>query len=314
MAISVITPHYNDPDGLLQVYKCLLEQTQTSWQWVIVDDLSDSNTCDKVQNWYQGIKDDRIKLICNSQKTNASVCRNLGADSANYENLVFLDSDDIISTNFIANRQLEFNDFVVLKNTAIIDQNDEVQYSPKLTGNYLDYFLQARFIWPITAIVWKKKYFNTIGQFNAQLPRLQDVELAIRAMQNSENYVVVDNEVDFYYNVKPIRSRKNFLKPVCDATYIFIDELLQTQNLTKDQLSLLSGYYFMNTKYLERSESRKEASLVHRNLLLFYKKRHIGLLNCVFGLAVLKLFVWNMLSPSLFLRINRRIFKPSVEY
>jgi len=193
---------------------------------------------------------------------------------------------------------------------AIVDQNGEVEFSEKVTGNYLNYFLQARFIWQTTAIVWKKAYFNSIGQFNPKLPRLQDVELAIRAMQNSENYTVVDNEVDFYYNVKPIRSRKNFLKPVCDATYIFIDELLQTQNLTPHQVTLLSGYYFMCTKYLERSESKKEAHLVHRNLLLFYKKGYVGFFEVLIGVISLKLYTWHLFSGMQFLRVNRYVFKP----
>lgn len=310
MSISVITPHYNDPNGLLQVYECLLAQTQASWQWVIVDDLSDTNIREKIQDWHQIIDDDRVKLFFNAQKSNASVCRNTGADTALYENLVFLDADDTISPNFIANRQIEFNDFAVLKNTAIINQDNETQFSAEITGNYLDYFLQARFIWPITAIVWKKAYFNAIGQFNPRLPRLQDVELAIRAMQNSVNYKVVDNEVDFYYSVKPIRSRIFFLKPVCDATYIFIDELLQTQNLTQYQLSLLSGYYFMCTKYLERSENRKETRLVFKNLRLFYKKGYVGFFEFLIGVISLKLYKWSVFSGIQFLRVNRYVFKP----
>ncbi|WP_417857385.1 glycosyltransferase family 2 protein [Xanthomarina gelatinilytica] len=310
MSISVITPHYNDPTGLQQVYKCLLAQTQASWEWVIVDDFSDENNQKKILDWHQGIEDDRVKLICNTQKSNASVCRNAGADTSLYENLVFLDADDTIRPNFIANRKIEFNDFAVFKNMAIMDQNKDVQFSAEIKENYLDYFLQARFIWQTTAIVWKKAYFNSLGQFNPQLPRLQDVELAIRALQNSVNYIVVENEVDFYYSVKPIRSRKNFLKPVCDATYIFIDELLQTQNLTKYQLSLLSGYYFMNTKYLERSESRKEVGLVHRNLMLFYKKGYIGFFQVLIGVISLKLYEWQIFSGSQFLRVNRFVFKP----
>lgn len=310
MSISIITPHYNDPNGLQQVYKCLLEQTQASWEWVIVDDFSDENNQKKILDWHQGIEDDRVKLICNTQKSNASVCRNLGADSALYGNLVFLDSDDTITSSFLKSRQIEFTDFAVFKNTAVIDQHGEIQFTPQIAGKYVDYFLQARFIWPITAIVWKKAFFNAIGQFNPQLPRLQDVELAIRALQNSVNYIVVENEVDFYYSVKPIRSRKNFLKPVCDATYIFIDELLQTQKLTKYQLSLLSGYYFMNTKYLERSESRKEVGLVHRNLMLFYKKGYIGFFQVLIGVISLKLYKWQIFSGSQFLRINRFVFKP----
>lgn len=97
MSISVITPHFNDYDGLLQIYKCLLAQTQASWQWVIEDDLSDTNIRKEIRDCRIDIKDDRVKLICNAKKSNASVCRNLGSNNAIYENLVFLDADDINS-------------------------------------------------------------------------------------------------------------------------------------------------------------------------------------------------------------------------
>ncbi|WP_347372868.1 glycosyltransferase family A protein [Aequorivita sp. Q41] len=310
MPISIITPHYNDPKGLEQIYKCLLEQREQSWQWVIVDDFSDITIQREIQDWCHRLNDNRIKLSCNKEKSNASVCRNLGADFALYENLVFLDADDIITPNFIDKRLLDFNDFMVFKNTGTIDQNKQTQFSPKLTDNYLDYFLQARFIWPITAIVWKKSFFYAIGKFNPKLPRLQDVELAIRALQNSKNFIVVDNEVDFYYNVRPIRSRKNFLKPVCDATYIFIDELLQTQQITSYQHSLLKGYYFMCTRYLERSENKREAHLVFRNLWLFYKKGYVHFFQFLIGAVCLNLYKWNVLSGTQFLRFNRFVFKP----
>ena len=312
MPISVISPHYNDPNGLLLVYSCLLAQKNAKWQWIIVDDLSEETIRKELKEWHQSLKDDRVKLIFNTTKTNASICRNLGADNALYENLVFLDSDDTISPSFIENRQIEFKDFAVLKNTAVINQNKEVQFSKKVKDNYLNYFLQARFIWPITAIIWKKEYFNSIGQFNPKLPRLQDVELAIRALQNSENYKVIDNEVDFFYSVKPIRSRKNFLKPVCDATYIFINELLQVQYLSQYQLSLLKGYYFMCTKYLERSNNKKEIYLVRRNLYLFYKKGHLNFIQVLIGLISLNFYKWNIVSGTQFLRVNRYIFKPKM--
>ena len=313
MSISLITPHYNDPNGLQQVYKCLLAQTQASWQWVIVDDLSDPRIRKKIQDWHQLIEDDRVKLICNAQKSNASVCRNIGADAALYNRLVFLDSDDTISNDFVSNRLIQFKDFVVFQNNAVKDKQGRVEILKAVKGSYLNYFLQAKFIWPITAVLWDKSFFNSIGQFNSQLPRLQDVELVIRALQKSTDYLVLDNPVDFYYNVIPIRERRNFLKPVCEAVYLFISELLNTSSLNKEQISLLSGYYFLCVKYFERSGSLENVGLVQRNLMLFYKKGYIGLLNCIFALVVLKLFAWNMLTPSLFLRINRRIFKPSVK-
>ncbi|KXN98422.1 hypothetical protein LS48_11805 [Aequorivita aquimaris] len=311
MSISIITPHYNGPDGLLQVYKCLLAQTEATWQWVIVDDLSELSIRKKIQDWHEDIEDDRVKLIFNTHKRNASVCRNIGVDFALYNHIVFLDDDDIISSNFVANRLIKFQDFAVFQNYSIIDKHGNIEIKKPLETRYLNCFLQAKFIWQTSCILWNRSFFNSIGQFHSQLPRLQDVELAIRALQQSSDYLVLDNTVDFYYNVIPIRERQNMLKPVCEAVHLFISELLNTSSLNKEQISLLSGYYYLCVKYLERSGSLENVDLVQRNLMLFYKKGYIGLLKCIFGLTVLKLFVWKMLSPSLFLRINRRIFKPS---
>ncbi len=279
MSISVITPHYNDPTGLQQVYKCLLAQTQASWQWVIVDDFSDDNNQKKILDWHKQIKDDRVKLICNAQKSNASVCRNIGAVAAIYNSLVFLDSDDTISSVFVANRLIQFKDLAVFQNYAIIDKHGDIEIKKPVEGGYLNCFLQAKFLWQTSCILWDRSFFNSIGQFHSQLPRLQDVELVIRALQKSTDYLVLDNPVDFYYNVIPIRERRNFLKPVCEAVYLFISELLNTSSLNKEQISLLSGYYYLCVKYLERSGSLENVGLVQRNLMLFYKKGYIGLLN-----------------------------------
>lgn len=313
MSISIVTPHFNDPNGLQSIYTCLQNQTAANWEWVVVDDLSDSKIRIQIREWFGSLQDTRMQLICNSTKTNASICRNLGADAAQYNRLVFLDSDDTISIDFVANRLIQFKDFAVFQNYAIIDKHGDIEIKKPVEGGYLNCFLQAKFIWQTSCILWDRSFFNSIGQFHSQLPRLQDVELVIRALQKSKDYLFLDNPVDFYYNVIPIRERRNFLKPVCEAVYLFISELLNTSSLSKEQISLLSGYYYLCVKYLERSGSLENVGLVQRNLMLFYKKGYIGLLNCIFGLTVLKLFVWNMLSPSLFLRINRRIFKPSVK-
>lgn len=309
MPISIITPHYNDKNGLLQIYKYLQAQTESNWEWIIVDDCSELNLIQKVQAWHKTIEDDRVELILNSEKSNASVCRNIGAERSHFENLIFLDADDRISENFVANRLIEFNDFAVFKNFGIINQNGAIQFSSDHGQNYLDCFLNARFIWQTSTILWKKSYFNSIGRFNLNLPRLQDVELAIRALQNSSSYTVLDNQVDFYYSVKPIRERKNFVKPVCEAVNLFISELLDTSKLNNTQKKSLSSYYYLCTKYLERSESFVDAPYVRQNLKLFYQKKYIGFMEYMMGDVALKLFIKNLLSGHNFLRVNRYLFK-----
>jgi glycosyltransferase involved in cell wall biosynthesis len=310
MGLSIITPHYNDLEGLKRIYSCLQEQTNAHWEWVIVDDVSEKSILNEVKAWYDLLVNEQVKLICNSDKTNASVCRNLGANAAENDIVVFLDADDYMTSDFVANRQVEVVDFVVFKNTAIDDKYEGVRILPKTTGNYLDHFLKAQFIWPITSILWNREFFNTIGEFDDKLPRLQDVELSIRALQKSTSYRVLDNSVDFYYRVKPIRERKNFVQPVCDSVYLFISELLDTSNFTKDQLTLISSYYYLCVKYFARSGHIENVELVNRNLKLFYKKSSITLVNFLIGFLVLKLYSWKIISKKFFLRTNRYVFKP----
>ncbi len=310
MSISIITPHYNDLEGLQQIYLCLQEQILADWDWVIVDDKSDTETQQELQKWLGSLLHSKVQLFLNTEKTNASVCRNLGADLAKTDNLVFLDADDVISNAFVYNRQIVFRDFAVFGNYSIINEKGESSIKESMQENYLNNFLAAKFLWQTTCMLWDRTFFKNIGGFHPELNRLQDIELVVRALQQSRDYSIINNPIDFYYKTKPIRERKNFVLPVCNAVYLFISKLLQTESLNQHQLSLTSGYYFLCVRYLERSGSRKYIDLVQRNLGLFYKKRYIGFIKYVTGFIVLKLYGYKILSRLLFLRINRRLFKP----
>ena len=198
MSISIITPHFNDLQGIKQTHNCLRAQNSKNWEWIIVDDYSTMSTKETMTSYFKDYDSPNIKLILNDKKTTGSICRNIGVDYAKYEHIIFLDSDDFISEDFVSNRAIDVDDFVVFRNTNIIDEKGNNKPSPTATSNYLDCFLQAKFIWPITSVLWDKKYLTEIGKFNPDLNRLQDVELSIRALILSKNYKVLDNKVDFF--------------------------------------------------------------------------------------------------------------------
>ena len=75
-------------------------------------------------------------------------------------------------------------------------------------------------------------------------------------------------------------------------------------------MSLVSGYYFLCVRYLERSGSKTHTGLVQRNLTLFYKKKYFGFKKYTIAGVTLALYKWNVLSGKQFLRINRYLFKP----
>lgn len=312
MGLSIVTPHYNVFDGLKNLYECLQHQTKKDWQWIVVDDFSESAVIEAVEQWINSLGDSRVHFVTNTEKTNASVCRNIGAETATFDVIVFVDSDDIITENFVENRSALTNNFQVFINSAVKDEQDKVHEKRVDHKNYLNAFLSARFIWPITAIVWNKNFFKSLGGFNEDLPRLQDVELAIRALQTNVDYQISDNEIDFYYNVRSIRKRNNFVEPVCKAVVIMVTRLLETQKLSSEQKDLLSGYYFNCIRYLERSGNRSNVMHVKQVLEFFKSNQLVTYYEYIVTWFTLNAFKNGILSGWLLLKINRKLFKPQL--
>lgn len=205
-AISIITPHFNDIKGILNIKECLSAQTSDLWEWIIVDDCSDK----EVQEKLKAISDnsEKITVILNNTKTNASFCRNLGADKAKYNKLIFLDADDTILPDFVKNRLVEVKEFTVFQNFRV-QRKGGLGYFKGVMDNFKVNFLRANFGWQTTCVLWDKDFFFKIGKFDANLKLLQDVELVIRAMLEGSNYkIITNNEVDFYYDAPPIDVKK----------------------------------------------------------------------------------------------------------
>ncbi|MFL0352417.1 glycosyltransferase family A protein [Xanthomarina sp. GH4-25] len=309
MGLSIITPHFDNFEGLKNIYKLLIGQTLDTWEWIIVDDNSSEHQVNKIKLFFKEVSDSRIKLQFQIKKTNASVCRNLGLSISSFNHLVFLDSDDSISIDFVKNRDIDVLDFVVFNNMVVVNENGEHILSKPKTTKYLDAFLNANFLWQTTSVLWQKSFLLKIGAFNTELKRLQDVELVIRALSSSNYFQVKDNLIDFYYHVKPIRDRNNFVAPVCTSVSYFINKLIDFDNLTNTQKHLIRSYYFMCVKYLERSNNRTQVKYVKPVLKMFYKKHYFSFRLYIIAWILLYLFQFNCLSNRMFLKLNRYFFK-----
>lgn len=309
MGISVITPHFNDFEGLKRTHTCLIKQNSNDWEWIIVDDFSNVSVKNAIRNYFSDIDSSKIKVIFNHKKTTGSFCRNIGAEQAQYNKIVFLDSDDIISEEFIQNREIEVDDFVVFRNTNILDEKGNDKPSPTATSNYLDHFLQAKFIWPITAVLWNKVYFFEIGKFNSELKRLQDIELSIRALYLSSNYEVLDNKVDFFYCVSPIDIKKRPIRIICESVNFLIQYMHKNFQLDKRQKKLVSGYYYLCVRYFNKSPNKKDSAHIQESLRVFYKLNYFSKFNYLRALFFLKLYLFNLITSNLFIKLNRYFYK-----
>ena len=126
MKVSIITPTYNSIKYIDQVVNCILSQTFTDWEWIIVDDCSSDGTKD----YLKSLDKEHSNIHCFYNKTNlgAGPARNLAIENANGEYIAFIDSDDLWTLDKLE-KQIHFmdeNDSVMSHTSyGFIDQNGE---------------------------------------------------------------------------------------------------------------------------------------------------------------------------------------------
>ena len=115
MLITVFTPTYNRAYILPQLYKSLVEQTDKSFEWLIVDDGSVDNTSELVAEWK---KENKIIIryikTANGGKQRAINC---GTKEAKGELFFIVDDDDYISSDAIAIIQSDWGKIAEAKET-----------------------------------------------------------------------------------------------------------------------------------------------------------------------------------------------------
>ena len=307
--VSIITPHWNDYLGLENLLVCLKEQESNNWEWIIIDDASDFD----VQQHLKKIKKENhllnIKILYNSEKNNASVCRNQGAKIASNNSIVFLDSDDTISSKFVLNRLLEVNEFIVFQNILVVNKTSSLPYT-KIKNDFLNYFLKAKFAWQTTSILFNKQFFLKIDGFDPNLKLLQDVELSIRILLFGKDYkILTDNEVDFFYKVDSIDIKKRTLEKVTDSVNYLILKSSNDFGLTNVQKQKMSSYYYLAVRYFIKSNLSDDTVRLQNCLKTFYTKSVINFNLFLIGKILIKLYSWKLVSKENFIKYNRFFFK-----
>lgn len=89
--VSIITPSYNTAQFIIDTINCVLAQTYTNWEMIIVDDCSTDNTDEIVESF----QDARIHYVKNEKNYGAAISRNQALREAKGKWIAFLDSDDL---------------------------------------------------------------------------------------------------------------------------------------------------------------------------------------------------------------------------
>ncbi|HXV43656.1 MAG TPA: glycosyltransferase [Anaerolineae bacterium] len=178
--LSVIIPAYNAASTLEQQLEALKAQTyEGKWEIVVVDNCSTDKTVELVHEYQRQLP--HLRLVHAPKKRNRSYARNIGAQAARGEVLLFCDADDVIAADWITAlaNALEVHDFVcgVVEAQTLNPCPPQTQYSEKGANysylNFLPIALGGNF-----AI--SREAFEAVDGFSEEFPRCQDVELSWR--------------------------------------------------------------------------------------------------------------------------------------
>ncbi len=94
--VSIIIPFYNRADFLREAIESVLDQTETDWELLLINDGS-TDQSGAIAESFKAEYPSKIRLCSHSQNQNkgASASRNLGIAKAAGQFITFLDSDDV---------------------------------------------------------------------------------------------------------------------------------------------------------------------------------------------------------------------------
>lgn len=96
--ISVIMPAYNVEKYILRSVRCIIGQTFTDYELIIIDDGSSDTTpqiCDELESKYNNIR------VYHKENGGVSEARNCGLDILTGDYLTFIDSDDLVAEDYL---------------------------------------------------------------------------------------------------------------------------------------------------------------------------------------------------------------------
>lgn len=147
---SIIVPIYNVEKYLTECLQSVLKQSYQYYEIICINDASTDNSYDILLKYAKNNK--KIIVINNKKNRGLSYCRNQGIEKAKGDYILFVDSDDYISS-----------DMLLVLSTVLQEQGLDIlefNYSIKLEGekarenNYLETGSHKKRLFPVSGKKW----------------------------------------------------------------------------------------------------------------------------------------------------------------
>lgn len=301
--VSIVIPMYNAEPFIGKMIDCILAQTYSDWELLVVDDGS-TDTGKRIVAEYAA-KDPRIKLMARSEERTkgGNTCRNIGLENATGEYIVFFDADDLIAP-YCLKQRVDFIsrhpelDFAIFPLTAFKKEPFDVGYIAlgyKNSRHALSKLIRNLVPFQVVTNIYQKDSLRSQGiVWDEQLRSHQDPDFNILCLRSGLKFSESNLLPDYFWRIagnpnstgKKIYTAEHFKTNL----YFFdkrVREFSADAKHTRDLL-ILSDYlykvlvYQNNLQFLETFLSRE---FFDKFILLKKKLLFIGKLQCRYQFA-----------------------------
>jgi glycosyltransferase involved in cell wall biosynthesis len=191
MQVSVIIPTYNRAQRLGKAIDSVLVQSHQDFELIVVDDGSEDNTDELIENYNSDI------VYIRQENSGAAAARNRGIEKARYNLLAFLDSDDWFAENKLKTQIQAMN----RNPSCLISHTNEIWYrNGQILNQKLkhkkssgDIFAQSLELCAVgmSTIMIHKEIFDRYGFFDEGYPCCEDYEFWLR-ISAEEKFLLVE--------------------------------------------------------------------------------------------------------------------------
>ncbi len=238
--VSVIIPVYNVEEYLDKCLNTVVHQNYKNLEIILVDDGSTDNSGNKVDEWAK--RDNRIVPL-HQKNQGLSAARNTGLDNSHGSWIVFIDSDDYVSENYVSvllhAAQKDKSDLVICQYSKA--NNVEVISSPiSKPGKYTQKEFWQLFYGPnrgsALVVAWDKLYSARIfNNLRYKVGIVNEDEQILYSVISRSNSISIIADVLYFYRVDRDDSIMANLKKVDQIREHFYSILLDRfQRLVDD--------------------------------------------------------------------------------
>ncbi|WP_277927059.1 glycosyltransferase family 2 protein [Adlercreutzia faecimuris] len=192
--VTVVITTYGDCSTLLRAIESVLKQSYKSIEIIVVDDNGDRGmyrkATEKIMGRYE--KDRRIRYICHPKNLNGSAARNTGIGHSNGKYLTFLDNDDFMLSDRIANAVKTLEEVKADAYFCDVLLMAQGRYAKVhgFCGSELvwkDLLFSASCMGTGSNLFLRRSAIDETGSFDTSFKRNQDVEYMLRFLLNHKS-------------------------------------------------------------------------------------------------------------------------------